>query len=151
MPDNLEPSRQRPSDSYMLGEMAATIRSIDANVVAMRVDIGDLSHRLAAAEHDITTIKADRAAMLPEYVRLTNTVRDHITVDANWKSRFEGGADVAKSGGKVIYLFLGGLLTIGLWIGGQVWANYRIDNEVQHTQQPMQQRPQQEVTPLPTR
>lgn len=106
---------------YLLGEMAATVRSIDANVTAIRQELGDITRRLGDVEQDMATLKAERTAMMPEYQAFVKTVRQHMSDTDAWKSRADGALTTAKGGGKILHTVLAALFTLALFIAGQMW------------------------------
>jgi uncharacterized protein YhdP len=121
---------------YLLGEMAATVRSIDQNVTAIRLEIGDLTKRLGHVETELASVQAEKAAMLPEYQAFVKTMRQHVIDTESWKNRFDGGTTVAKSGGRLLHGILASLFTLALFIAGQMWMDHRVNAEraeqVQH-------------------
>lgn len=123
MPNNEDTA---PS-GYVLGEMAATVRSIDKNVTAIRSEIGDIIRRLGVLENDVTTLQAERGALLPQYHAHVQKVDELVT----WRSQIDGGANVAKGGANIFKSILGVILAVGLFIAGQIWSDYRVANQQQ--------------------
>jgi hypothetical protein len=122
-------SNDHTPPGYLLGEMAATVRSIDQNVTAIRVELSDLTKRLSEVERELSGIQAERIAMTPEYQAFVNTVRQHMTDTDAWRSRVDGGAVVAKSGGRLLHGILASLFTLALFIAGQIWMDHRVNSD----------------------
>jgi hypothetical protein len=111
----------------MLGDMHATIRSIDQNVSAMRGEFSTMAARLGEVETDLAAIKAERSAMLPEYLAFIHKVRNHLQDYDSWKGRVEGSVATAKSGGRMMQGLLAAALTVILFLTGQIWMDRRND------------------------
>lgn len=79
----------KPDNQFVLGEINATVKNVDANVQALRVEVGGLASRVNDVEHRLTGIEAERAKMVPDYEKFVHKVDDHIQTDVAYKATLE--------------------------------------------------------------
>lgn len=122
------------TDSFMLGEIRATLHGVANDVSAMRVEIGDLARRVTATEKDVVSMRADFSAHKSERVLLLNDYRghtakvdEHMTKTNTLINQTTGSLRSLKWVAGVLGTVL---LTAMVIIANQVWTDHRTVNSM---------------------
>lgn len=109
------------SNSFLLGEINATVKGTADDVKAIRTEVGDLARRVNAAEQRLTDIESQREIQVPQFNKLRHDFASHKMADTAWKSLHDGTvkgiSTTAKvAWGGVTFLFMLATFFVSQWL-----------------------------------
>lgn len=102
-----------PDNSFLLGEINATVKSTADDVKAMRLEMGTLAQSVHALDQRVTEIEAERAAMKPEYQNFVIRTTKHLEADTAWKSAHDSEVATERRGNQKTMALITLMATIG--------------------------------------